>query len=281
MIFAINYLSFGKGYYSFSPEPEYQLVLDKAVSLGYGLPTNQEMFFQNEMVKALKTSGVWARLDQLYNWYHSAGFGFSSINWIHPNFTLTRNLSLISSFIPKEGARIAGNTGTYFTGTYNPQTEAGHFQLGDASFGWVNGQTSNIDGSNTMVDTSSSGQTRFRQHADSNRGRQYFQQGQGYTSTLMSPAALLNKTNAFYITTRTVSNNKIFQNGTKVRDGSITYLGSAGVTASTNVNYTFNFGTKMSANQLETLRMAFTGGNLTETQCTDFNTIWFNYVNSI
>lgn len=271
---ARNYI-FGRKYFSFTPETEYQAVLTAAVTLGYTLPTQKEMFFQNEIVKALKTSGIWSKLDQFYLWYHSAGFDFSNINWIHPSFILTRSGSLAMSFINKEGARLSGPSGSYFIGNYNSQTESGNFQLGNASFGWVNGLTTNLDGGYSAVRSSGNNQVWFRQQAN----RQYFQQGEGYTNGVMVPNAA-DKTNRFFITTRNSSNNRIFDNGTKVRDRSITYFGTAGVTSSTNVNYTFNFGSK-GGNNTETLRMAFTGSNLTDTECTDFTTIWNNYINSI
>lgn len=275
-----NYSIFGAQNFYFNPEIEYQAILNRAVLLGYGLPTNKEMFSQNEMLKALKVSGIWSKLDQFYLWYHSAGFNFSNINWINPSLLLVRNTALSSSFIIREGVRFS-SIGTYFSSSFNSQTESGKFQLGNASFGWVNGFAENTDGSYSAVKSSGNNQVWFRQHVDFGvgRSRQYFQQGEGYTQNAMGVGVPANKTNAFIITTRTATNNKIFLNGTKYRDASITYLGTAGVTASANVNYTMDFGYKQNTSA-ETLRMAFTGSNLTESEAIAFNTIWNNYINS-
>lgn len=278
---AANLTIFGSEYYKFIPEVEYQAVLDKATLLGYGMPTNREIFYQNEMVKALKVAGIWNRLDQLYVWYNSAGFDFSSINWINTSFLLTRNPSYPSVFIHKEGVRLGySGIGSNFTSTFNSQANSGKYLVGDASFGWVNGLSDNLDGQFSGVKSHNNNQLWFRFHVDSQRGRSYFQQGEGYTSSVMSAAVPLNKSNSFVINTRSVSNTKIFLNGNKYRDATISYLGTTGTVASSSVNYSFDFGYKGNTN-IDTLRMAFTGGNLTEAQCISFTTIWNNYINSI
>lgn len=281
----VSYAIFGNKKYYFVPEPEYQAVLSKASLLGYALPTSKEMFFQNEMVKSLKLAGIWSRLDQMYVWYNSAGFDFSSINFINPAFLLVRDTSTVNSlFVAKEGARINlivnGVLGSAFTGSFNSQVNSGKYQLGDASFGWVNGYTDNSDGMFSGIKSHNNQQLWFRQLGGTGRGRQYFQQGEGYTSDIMAVGVPLAKTNVFLISTRTVSNTKVFQNGTKYADRAITYLGTAGTAASANVNYTTDFGYKGSQNA-DTLRMAFTGGSLTEAQCIAFTNIWNTYLTAI
>lgn len=280
-----NYTIFGNKKYYFVAEAEYQAVLDKSRILGYGLPTNKEMFFQNEMIKSLKSAGIWARLDQLYVWYNSAGFEFSSINWINPALLLVRDTSAINSFfLLKEGVRISaivnGVIGSAFTGSFNSQASSGKYQLGDASFGWANGYSDNSDGMYSGVKSHNNQQLWFRQLGGTGRGRQYFQQGEGYTSDVMSAGVPLAKNNVFLITTRTVTNTKVFQNGTKYADRAINYLGTSGTVASANVNYTTDFGYKGTSNP-DTLRMAFTGGSLTEAQCIAFTNIWNTYLTAI
>ena len=279
-----NYSIFGAQNFFFNPEIEYQAILNRAILLGYGLPTNKEMFSQNEMVKTLKLAGIWNRLDQLYVWYNSAGFEFSSINWINPTLLLVRDTSAInSSFLRKEGVRLSaivnGVSGSAFASSFNSQTSSGKYQLGDASFGWVNGYSDNLDGMFSGIKSHNNQQLWFRQLGGTGRGRQYFQQGEGYTSDIMSAGVPVAKTNVFLITSRTVSNTKVFQNGTKYADRAITYLGTTGTVASSSVNYTTEFGYKGTSN-LDTLRMAFTGGNLTESEAIAFNAIWNNYINS-
>lgn len=265
---------FGKAKYPFTPELEYQAVLDAAATLGYSLPTRKEMYHQNEMVKALKLNGLWSKLDQIYNFYHSANsFHFSTINWIHPSFVMT-NTGIVSYVWEKKQGYNALSGSPHFIGTYNAQTQIGNFQLGNASFGWVYGNMGTTDGGVSILDSyNPAGMCKNRDWAPN---RQYFQQGGGYTHGI---SAVLPTVGNIRISTRTVSNNKFFDNGVKIRDGAITYQGSGTAAPSTNVDHAFSLGTK--GNPSCTIRFAFTGGNLSEAECVMMTTIWDNYKNSI
>jgi hypothetical protein len=73
-----------------SLELEYQAILDRAIVLGYALPTNSVQTLQNTLVKDLVDGGVWAKLDHL-KIYAGSNADFSLINWITPaNFLSTK-----------------------------------------------------------------------------------------------------------------------------------------------------------------------------------------------
>ena len=69
-------------------ETEYQAVLAKAIDLGYDLPTLEQQILQNDLLKAMKSSGVWNKLDVFYNFANDGGASFGTINWKNPNANL-------------------------------------------------------------------------------------------------------------------------------------------------------------------------------------------------
>ena len=69
-------------------ETEYQAILDRATALGYLLPNYSQQILQNDLLKAMKSSGVWDKLDVFYNFANDGSEGFATINWKNPSLYL-------------------------------------------------------------------------------------------------------------------------------------------------------------------------------------------------
>jgi len=69
-------------------EPEYQAVLTQAQVLGYDSPGYTQRNKQNQLVRDLKTAGLWTKISQLYMFRvdtsDGTSPGFTFINWITP-----------------------------------------------------------------------------------------------------------------------------------------------------------------------------------------------------
>jgi len=61
---------------------EYQAVLNRAVSLGYTLPTHANRITQNQLVIDLKAAGIWTLFDVFYPML--TNINFAKINWKTP-----------------------------------------------------------------------------------------------------------------------------------------------------------------------------------------------------
>jgi hypothetical protein len=99
-------------------ETEYQAVLDRGTALGYALPLYSQQILQNNLLKAMKSSGVWAKLDVFYNFANNGGANFGTLNWKSPT---TRQCTFQESplnFIPNQGMQGTG-LGYISTG-FNP-----------------------------------------------------------------------------------------------------------------------------------------------------------------
>lgn len=72
-------------------QAEYQAVLNKAISLGYTLPSIAQQEKDNKKVFYFKQEGIWSNLELFYNFKTEAGLeNFTKLNWINPNtFALT------------------------------------------------------------------------------------------------------------------------------------------------------------------------------------------------
>jgi hypothetical protein len=72
-------------------EPEYQAVLTQAQVLGYDSPGYTQRNKQNQLVRDLKTAGLWTKISQLYMFRvdtsDGTSPGFTFINWITPTIS--------------------------------------------------------------------------------------------------------------------------------------------------------------------------------------------------
>src|SRR5690606_11923149 len=85
---------------------------------------------QNQLVLALKSYGIWAKLDALYMNVNDASLEFSCLNWINPS--LYAKDPLLWSWTSNIGLEKAFSAGD--TIGYVPSTDAVNYALNDAFF---------------------------------------------------------------------------------------------------------------------------------------------------
>jgi hypothetical protein len=113
-------------------DPDYQAVLDRAVFLGYTLPSTDQQKKQNQVLVDLKTAGIWNKLDIFYLMANNGSKGFAQINWKSPeNFQLT-DVNFTSTFIVNQGLQ-GSITSTHFVETGWAPLIGVNFTLNDAS----------------------------------------------------------------------------------------------------------------------------------------------------
>lgn len=68
---------FNNIYYEFGAiinyEPEYEAILQYAISNGYTTPKRNQNFLNNKKIKQLKSEGIFTELDILYNFKQQSG----------------------------------------------------------------------------------------------------------------------------------------------------------------------------------------------------------------
>lgn len=135
-------------------DSDYQAIINRAVALGYNLPSAYCQYVQNEKVLRLKSLGVWSKLDVLYSMDNDCtDANFATLNWKSPsNFQLT----LVNSptWTQYEGISLDGNT-QYMNTNWTPSVNAVNYTQdnctvfyrqenavgGVSSIGTVNGVT--------------------------------------------------------------------------------------------------------------------------------------------
>lgn len=126
----LTLLSCGQGQNS-SFDADYQAVLNRAVVLGYTLPTPAQQIIQNNLVLSLKAGGVWTKLDVLYIFANDGGSDFGTLNWKAPTLN---QATLINSPTFTSNQGFAGNgTSSYIDTNFNPSTQGVNYTLDDAS----------------------------------------------------------------------------------------------------------------------------------------------------
>lgn len=118
-------------------DSDYQVILDKAVSLGYTLPSSNTQTLQNTLLTSLKTDGVWDKLDIFYVFaVDNNASEFTTINWKNPNALVNTptQSTLINSPAFTNKAGFTGNgTDSYINTNYNPATQSINYTLNNAS----------------------------------------------------------------------------------------------------------------------------------------------------
>ena len=112
----------------------YQAVLNKAVALGFNLPTAPQQIVQNQLVLDLKAGGIWNKLDVLYIFANDGGTEFARLNWKNPNVNLATLFNPLT-FTTNQGFNGNG-TSSYINTNYIPSTVGNNYQLNDCSFGY-------------------------------------------------------------------------------------------------------------------------------------------------
>lgn len=139
---------------SFTPtvdyDPAFKAVVDYAVARGMALPADSTLTEGNRLVKRLKATGVWSKLDAFHIYKTDAATErFARIDWIRLD-TLAKsgtvtytskngyqgtvagaNSWLESSWIPSAGPNYTQNSG--FGGVWTPTNTSAAFEMGSAS----------------------------------------------------------------------------------------------------------------------------------------------------
>jgi hypothetical protein len=124
-------------YYEFGAiinyEPEYEAILQYAISNGYTTPKRNQNFLNNKKIKQLKSEGIFTELDILYNFKQQSGLeDFCKINWVNPGvYNATQSTLLMPTFEPDKGFK--GTNSTYFFTNYIPSVNASNALLDDMS----------------------------------------------------------------------------------------------------------------------------------------------------
>jgi hypothetical protein len=126
----LTLLNCGQGQNS-SFDADYQAVLNRAVALGYTLPSASQQIIQNNLVLSLKAGGVWTKLDVLYIFANDGGSNFATLNWKSPSANQSTLINT-PTFTVNEGF-MGNGTSSYIDVNFNPATEGVNYTLNDAS----------------------------------------------------------------------------------------------------------------------------------------------------
>ena len=100
-------------------DTDYQAILDYATSKGWALPSAAQQIAGNNMVVALKTSGIWSKLYFLYPAETNGDVDFACINWKDPQDST--NMTRVNSPIYAANQGFKGDgVSAYLDIPYNP-----------------------------------------------------------------------------------------------------------------------------------------------------------------
>lgn len=110
-------------------DADYQAVLDYGTAQGYTLPSGGQQTLQNDLLVALKSAGVWSKLDTFANFATDGDSNFALIDWKRlSDYTAVNS----PSFTTNQGYK--GNaTSSYIDTNYSPLTSGVNFSLNNAS----------------------------------------------------------------------------------------------------------------------------------------------------
>lgn len=112
-------------------DSDYQAVINRATTLGYSLPSSYMQCIQNDIVVKLKASGLWNKLDILYQFQNDASTAdFATLNWKDPN---NFQATLVNSpvWVSEQGIQLNGTT-QYIDTNFIPSTHAVQYQQDNA-----------------------------------------------------------------------------------------------------------------------------------------------------
>jgi len=112
-------------------DSDYVAVLNRAITLGYALPTFSQIIKQNQLVVDLKAGGVWNKLDVLYIFANDGGSDFATLNWKSPAL-YQATLVNSPSFTANQGF-VGNGTSSYINANFNPSTDGINYTLDNAS----------------------------------------------------------------------------------------------------------------------------------------------------
>lgn len=121
--------------------PRYTAILQRALSLGYSIPSTECQQIQNDLMISLINSGAIDEMDRLLIFANDASSDFSRIDWVNPSNTLA---TLVNSptWTSKVGYEQSGGGNSYINMQYAPATQGVKYLLNDASAGvFIKGST--------------------------------------------------------------------------------------------------------------------------------------------
>jgi hypothetical protein len=111
-------------------EVQYKAVLDKAILEGFTLPIDAEKIKQNNLMISLKSSGGYAKADQILVPATTSNSDFGRIDWKTP----TRLATLFNAPTFVSGKGLQGNgSSAYIDTNFNPVTDGVNYQQNNAS----------------------------------------------------------------------------------------------------------------------------------------------------
>jgi len=112
-------------------DADYQAILDYATTQGYTLPSATQQILQNQLVKDLKSAGVWTKLDTFGVFATDGDEDFALIDWIR----LTQYTAVNSPSFTTNVGFTGNGTSSYLLPNFNPSTDGVNYTASDASFG--------------------------------------------------------------------------------------------------------------------------------------------------
>jgi hypothetical protein len=109
---------------------EYQAIIARATALGYTLPSPSVQAKQNAFLVALKSIGVWTKLDVFYCFAQDGSKEFATINWKAPS---ANQCTLINSPTWTSNQGFTGNGTSSYIDTNYQSLGAGNYTLNNAS----------------------------------------------------------------------------------------------------------------------------------------------------
>lgn len=115
------------------PEPDldYTALKSYATTQGYSLPSNSQQIIQQQLIKDLKTAGVWDKLDLLYVFATDGDSNFATLNWKAPS---SHQVTKVSSptFTADSGFSGDGST-AYLDTNFSIANDATNYTQNNAS----------------------------------------------------------------------------------------------------------------------------------------------------
>ena len=109
---------------------EYSAVLARGTALGYTLPSASVQAKQDTFLSALKSAGVWDKLDVFYCFAQDGSKEFATINWKSPS---VNQCTLINSPTWTSNQGFTGNGTSSYIDTNYQSIGAGNYTLNNAS----------------------------------------------------------------------------------------------------------------------------------------------------
>jgi hypothetical protein len=181
-------------------DADYQAVLNYATAQGYTLPSSSQQLLQEQLLKDLKSGGIWSKLDTFAVFATDGNSDFALIDWKR----LSQYTAVNSPTFTTNGGFTGNGTSSYIDTNFNPSVGTNKYLLNNAGrFFWVDNRTG------TTWEGTSTGATNNSVNQDSASIR--INQGTANLNSIVSFAV-----DEFHAINRTSSTNvEIFTNTTQ------------------------------------------------------------------